>query len=142
VLKLYGSNFTEERKVGRIYVNMTESIDRRQFLSGFMSSVFFPYVIPSSVLGKTNIAPSDRITMGYIGVGGRGKQVMRSLMGQRGCQILAVCDVDTNRLSEARNIVNDQYGNSDCTAYRNYRRLLGRTDIDAVLIASPDQWHV
>jgi len=129
--------------MGRMDVNMTGALDRRQFLSGLIASVVFPYVVPSSVLGKTNsISPSNRITMGSIGVGGRGKQVMRSLMGQPGCHMLAVCDVDADRLNEARKIVNEQYGNADCAAYADFRRLLARTDIDAVLIASPDQWHV
>jgi len=124
-------------------VDRTGTFDRRQFLSGLIASVVVPHVVPSSVLGKTkSVAPSNRITMGSIGVGGRGKQVMRSLMGQQGCQMLAVCDVDADRLNEARHIVNDRYGNADCVAYEDFRRLLARSDIDAVLIASPDQWHV
>jgi predicted dehydrogenase len=80
--------------------------------------------------------------MGCIGVGGQGKQVMRSLMGQPGCRMLAVCDVDAKRLNGARDIVNAQYGNQDCATYGNFRELLAREDIDAVLIATPDQWHV
>jgi len=124
-------------------VDRTGTFDRRQFLSGLIASVVVPHVVPSSVLGKTkSVAPSNRITMGSIGVGGRGKQVMRSLMGQQGCQMLAVCDVDADRLNEARHIVNDRYGNADCVAYEDFRRLLARSDIDAVVIASPDQWHV
>jgi hypothetical protein len=124
-------------------VNKTGVLSRRQFLSGSVASIAIPGVISSSVLGRTgSLAPSNRITMGTIGVGGRGKQVMRSLMGQPGCRMLAVCDVNTDRLNEARQIVNEQYVNIDCSAYKDYRELLGRSDIDAVLIAGPDQWHV
>lgn len=118
-------------------------LNRRQLLSGFVASVTVPYIIPSSALGKSNsTSPSNRITMGTIGVGGRGKQDMRSLMSQPGCQMLAVCDVNSNRLNEAQNLVNTHYGNMDCSAYRDFRTLLVRDDIDAVLIATPDQWHV
>jgi predicted dehydrogenase len=80
--------------------------------------------------------------MGSIGVGGQGKPVMRSLMGRPDCRMLAVCDVDAKRLNQARDIVNAQYGNQDCATYGNFRELLAREDIDAVLIATPDQWHV
>lgn len=80
--------------------------------------------------------------MACIGVGGRGEQNMRSFLGHRNCRIVAVCDVNANRLREARQIVNEHYGNEDCAAHRDCRDLLARDDIDAVSIASPDQWHV
>jgi predicted dehydrogenase len=77
--------------------------------------------------------------MGAIGVGGWGKKTMEALIGRPDCRMLAVCDVDSRRLIQARDIVNAQYGNSDCAAYGDYRELLARDDIDAILIASPDQ---
>ena len=132
-----------DRERRRLDVNRTRLLNRRQFLSGLMASVVIPRIITSSALGRTgSLTPGNRITMGAIGVGGRGKQVMRSLMGQLGCKMLAVCDVNNDRLNEARRIVNEQYANRDCSAYKDYHELLDRTDIDAVLIASPDQWHV
>jgi len=124
-------------------VNQKRALSRREFLASGMSLLALPYAVSSSALGQAgSVAPSNRVTMGTIGTGGRGKQVMRSLMGRPGCAMLAVCDVDGKRLNEARGIVNAQYGNQDCAAYGDYRDLLARADIDAVLIASPDQWHV
>jgi predicted dehydrogenase len=118
-------------------------LNRRQLLSGLVASVTVPYIIPSSAPGKSNnISPSNRITMGTIGVGGRGKKIMEALVGRSDCRMLAVCDVDSRRLRQARDIVNSKYDNSDCRVYRDYRELMARDDIDAVLIASPDQWHV
>jgi len=63
-------------------------------------------------------------------------------MGHRNCRIVAVCDVNANRLEEARKIVNEHSGSTDCATYADYREVLARTDIDAVSIATPDQWHV
>lgn len=124
-------------------VSKAAKLSRREFLSRSACLAVFPYVVSSSALGDAGgEAASSRITMGAIGVGGRGKQVMQSLMGQPGCRMLAVCDVDAKRMNQARDMVNTQYGNQDCATYGDYRELLAREDIDAVLIASPDQWHV
>jgi hypothetical protein len=116
---------------------------RREVLSGIAGIVTFPNVVASSALGTAGAAAAtERITMGAIGVGGRGRKIMEALIGRKDCRMVAVCDVDSGRLKQARDIVNNKYGNSDCAAYRDYRELLTRDNIDAVLIASPDQWHV
>jgi predicted dehydrogenase len=118
-------------------------LSRRRFLGRTAGLLTLPYVICPATLGKAGtVAPSNRITMGAIGLGGQGKPVMQNLMAQAGCQMVAVCDVDANRLKEARNLVNEKYGNRDCAAFEDFRQLLARDDIDAVLIATPDQWHV
>ncbi len=118
-------------------------LNRRQLLSGIAGAIAFPYLVPSSAVGNSGtVAASERITMGTIGVGGRGKQIMQALLGRADCRMVAVCDVDSKRLDQARDIVNAYYGDSDCVTYSDYRELLARGDIDAVLIASPDQWHV
>ncbi len=117
--------------------------NRREVLSGIAGIITFPNIITSSVLGRAgNVAASERITMGTIGVGGRGRKIMEALIGRKDCRMVAVCDVDSRRLDRARVIVNSNNGNWDCAAYSDYRDLLARDDIDAVLIASPDQWHV
>ena len=117
-------------------------LNRRELLSGVAGIIAFTHVVPSSALGSDGgIAASERITMGAIGVGGRGRKIMEALIGRKDCRMVAVCDVDSRRLDQARDIVNSRYGNSDCAAYSDYRELLARDDIDAVLIASPDQWH-
>jgi predicted dehydrogenase len=95
-----------------------------------------PYVITSCALGGPGKAPaSERIGLGFIGTGLRGNQIMPGFLG-RGTECLAVCDVWENRREAARLRV----GNG-CTAYRDFRDLLARADVDAVVIATPEYWH-
>jgi predicted dehydrogenase len=79
---------------------------------------------------------SDRITLGFIGVGGMGSAHLNFFRTHPGVEILAVCDVDGRQRSAARARVG-----GDCAAYNDYRELLDRPDIDAVVIATPDHWH-
>ncbi|MCI0698988.1 Gfo/Idh/MocA family oxidoreductase [candidate division KSB1 bacterium] len=118
-------------------------MNRRQFLkSAFGAAMAAPYFIPTSVLGRNGtVAPSNRITIGCIGVGGMGTANMKSFLGNPNAQVLAVCDVDTEHRHEARAVVNKTYGNQDCAAYNDFHELLARDDIDAVMIATPDHWH-
>lgn len=102
----------------------------------------FPYFVRSSALGKDGaVAPSNRIVFGAIGTGGQGRGNMHRFMGRPDCQIVAVCDVDANNREHARKEVNNHYKNEDCKAYKDFRQLLERTDIDAVSIGTPDHWH-
>ena len=80
--------------------------------------------------------------MGFIGVGGMGGGHVRSFLPQPDVQVLAVCDVRDAHSQRAKSVVDAHYGNSACAIYRDYRELLTRNDIDAVLIAVPDHWHV
>jgi len=106
------------------------------------STISFPYVIPSSALGKDSvIAPSERLTMGAIGLGGQGMHNLRNFLTYVDLRILAVCDVDTNHRLSAKKTVDSAYGNTDCTAYNDFREILIRDDIETVLIATPDHWH-
>jgi len=121
-------------------------INRRQFLktaSGATAAVIgLPYIVPSSVLGKGGIvAPSNRVTMGCIGVGWQGGINMETFLGQEDCRIIAICDVDKNHLQDAINTVNGHYQNKDCASYSDFRELLARDDIDAVSLGLPDHWH-
>ena len=118
-------------------------VTRRGFLIGAAGICAFPSFVSASALGRGGVeAPSHRITMACIGLGGRGKENLRSFLGHQNCRIVAVCDVNANRVEEAKKIVNDRYGNTDCATYRDYREVLARGDIDAVSIATPDAWHV
>jgi predicted dehydrogenase len=99
----------------------------------------FPSIIPSRVLGAD--APSNRITVGGIGVGSRGTSDMRGFLYAPGTQILAVCDVDEGHRNRAKKIVDKKYENTDCVTYNNYEELLARDDIDVVFHALPDHWH-
>jgi predicted dehydrogenase len=123
-------------------------ISRRDFLKKSTcvagASVIFPYIVPSSALGKAGtVAPSGRITMGFIGVGGHGRAVnLKNFLGNADAQAVAVCDVDTNNMNIARDMVNEKYGNKDCATYMDFRKIIDREDIDAVMISTPDHWHV
>jgi ornithine cyclodeaminase/alanine dehydrogenase-like protein (mu-crystallin family) len=91
-----------------------DRLGRRQFLKRAagtaVGAVGFPYVVSSSALGKTgSVAPSERITMGCIGVGWQGGSNMNSFLREKDCQIVAVCDVDKSHLQSALNRVNKQY---------------------------------
>lgn len=118
-------------------------ISRRNFLMGTVvatgTTIAFPAIVPSSVFGA--YSPSNRIVMGAIGVGSQGTGDMRGFLNKSEVQIVAVCDVDKGHLDGARKIVDDKYGNSDCKAYLDFRNLLSRSDLDAVQLAMPDQWH-
>jgi hypothetical protein len=121
-------------------------LTRRRFLTrGTMaaSAVVLPYCIPASVLGRDGaVAPSNRIVVGGIGLGGRGSYDLGALLNERDVQLAAVCDVVKSRREAARKTVDNKYGTKDCAAYGDFRQLLAeRTDVDAVLIATGDRWH-
>ena len=123
-----------------------KKINRRLFLKKVTcfatGAVAFPYIIPSSALGKAGtIAPSNRITLGSIGVGGQGTGNLRGFLEKAGAQAIAVCDVDINHRNRARDLVNKKYGNTDCITYNDFRDVIAREDIDAISLAVPDQWH-
>ena len=101
-----------------------------------------PCVVPSAALGKDGaVAPSERIVMGSIGTGGQGSGNMRNFMGQKDVRLVAVCDVDRGHRDGAKNTVDKHYGNQDCAAYKDFREMVARKDIDAVSIGTPDHWH-
>ncbi|HUS73596.1 MAG TPA: Gfo/Idh/MocA family oxidoreductase [Sedimentisphaerales bacterium] len=123
-------------------------ITRRRFMKKVagvsVAAIGFPYVVASSALGKaSNVAASNRITLGFIGVGSHGIGMnLMTFLGNADAQAVAVCDVDTNNLNKARDIVNQKYGNKDCATYKDFREVIARDDIDAVMISTPDHWHV
>jgi len=103
----------------------------------------FPYVVRPSALGKAGgIAASGRITVGCVGVGPQGTYVMRNFLGQNDCQVVAICDLKEPRRDEVSGIVNQHYGNDDCAIYTDFREIIARNDIDVILAAPNDHWHV
>lgn len=119
---------------------------RRQFLKRAAlagGALAFPSFIPASALGRGGaVAPSERIVLGGIGIGGRGSQDLGCMLGEPDVQFVAVCDVQKQRREAVRRMVAGRYGNADCGMYGDIREFLAeRTDIDAVLIATGDRWH-
>jgi predicted dehydrogenase len=117
-----------------------------------------PLILPSSVLGRDgHLAPSERTTMGFIGVGGQGRghllggawtYIAGGYTAREDVQLLAICDVVRDRREEACRAVNAHYarraGSGEyrcCEAVNDFRNLVARSDIDAVLIATPIHWH-
>jgi predicted dehydrogenase len=117
-------------------------LSRRRFLLSTGTMLAFPTMVPASALGRENRpAPSKRITLGAVGCGGMGSSNIQAFLAQKDCQVVAACDVDKHHLQAAVNLINQHYDNRDCKAYRDYRELMARGDIDAVMLAVPDHWH-
>jgi predicted dehydrogenase len=139
-------------------MNHNVLLSRRTFLKGTAGAAT---IISASALGRDRPAPSERINVGLIGFGARGQQVLGEFLKQADAQVVAVCDVQRLHYRElewgkgpalgreagkrvvethyAANKTNGTY--SGCLALSDYRELCGRSDIDAVIVASPDHWH-
>jgi hypothetical protein len=102
-----------------------------------------PSLIPPGALGKDGkVAPSERILLGGIGLGGRGRSVLSEMLVEPDVQFLAICDPNKSRREIVKKMVDDKYANHDCRMYSDIREFLAlRTDIDAVVIATGDRWH-
>lgn len=125
----------------------TNSFTRRDFLkqtTGLaLATAVFPSLVPASALGRSGkVAPSNRVVVGCIGMGPQGQGDMSNFLNQKDAQVVAVCDVKTAHLDQARDRVNQHYKTKDCAAYGDFCELVARKDIDACLIATPDHWHV
>ena len=115
---------------------------RRTFLAGVFATSAAPLFISSKARGADgNVAPSNKITIGCIGMGMMGMPNMDSFLGQPDTQVLAVCDLDKKRLDAAKNKVNGHYKNNDCRAVTDFREVCTAPDIDALSLALPDHWH-
>ncbi len=116
-------------------------ISRRDFLkAGTAAGITLPCLVPGSVLGAD--APSEKITIGFIGTGDHGTQWNLSRYLQlRDARVLMVCDVDGARMKRAKAMIDAQYDNEDCMMSKDFRDVLARPDIDAVMISTPDHWH-
>ncbi|MHC4103945.1 MAG: Gfo/Idh/MocA family protein [Planctomycetota bacterium] len=128
-----------------------DAISRRGFLKSAAAAstvLIAPTIIPSSVFGAN--APSNRITVGMIGMGRQAYYSnLKSFLSASDVQVIAVCDVDAWRLDNAQKAVDKHYAKEQasgtfkgCSTYKNFREVLERTDIDTVMISTPDHWHV
>ena len=126
-------------------------ISRRRFFGQISAATAagatVPLIVPASVFGAD--APSNRATLGHIGLGGQGSGLLRGFLGLPQSQSVATCDPFKDRREARARQVNDHYAAATdrasyrgCTAYNDFRELLDRDDVDAVVIATPDHWHV
>lgn len=118
------------------------TMSRRKFLGGVGATLAAPYIIPSVAMGADgHTAPSNRINIGVVGTGGQAGGLTENAIKHENTRIVALCDVDQNRLNAGKKKVDDYYGDTACTTHEDYRDLLARDDIDAVIVATPDHWH-
>lgn len=115
---------------------------RRSFLQSVIAAGAAPMVLPSRVWGA-----NGKITLGHIGIGKQARGLMSGFLSKPETQVVAVCDVDTTRRNDGKKQVEDFYAKqtgSDfkgCATFGDFRELIARKDIDAVVIATPDHWH-
>lgn len=117
-------------------------LSRRQFLRRTATVAALPLIVPGSVFGLDKaVAPSNRIAFGAIGVGNRARAILPNFLGFQDIQLVAVSDCREDRLRAAKELVDGHYGNKACQAYADFRDLLAREDVDAVVIATGNRWH-
>jgi len=118
-------------------------MNRRNFIKGTTiasGAISFPNIIPSQLLGKNS--PSNKITIGMIGTGNHGiHRNLNMFLRQPDAKVLAVSDVFKSRMAKAHKMTNEHYKSNDCSMHSDFREILDRKDIDAVMISTPDHWH-
>jgi len=120
----------------------SRSRTRRQFIKTAVAAAAVPLIVSSSVLGRDGaVAPSNKITLGVIGIGPRCTYDLQAMLGLADVQCIAIADVQASRRDAGKALVDKHYGNSDCKLHRDFRELLDRKDIDAVIVATGDRWH-
>jgi len=124
------------------------AISRRQILAATASAIALPTIVPSSALGLDgHLPPSERITVGMIGTGTRGMQLLQAMAPLRNHCVVALSDCRQDRLELAGQMVSDAEqarggtGDAGCDLHADFRELLDRNDIDAVFGVVPDHWH-
>jgi hypothetical protein len=125
---------------------LTKKLNRRDYLKATAAAgaaFMAPTIIPAKALGRNGaVAPSERIVLGAIGLGGRGEYDLKWMLKEPDVQFVAICDVRKVRRQAIKQIADKHYGSSDCEMYPDVREFLAtRQDIDAVLIATGDRWH-
>src|SRR5688572_18529830 len=123
----------------------TNVIKRRDFLTstaGAAAALSMATIVPAKALGlERNLAANERINLGVIGIGPRCTYDLKSMLQFPDVQCVAIADVQAKRRDAGKTLVDQHYKNSDCVLYRDFREVLARKDIDAVLVATGDRWH-
>ncbi len=127
-------------------IQNAKQLKRRRFLKTSIyaagGAVLAPTIIPSSALGRDgSVSPSERIVLGGIGIGNRGSYDLSCFLEQKDIQFVAICDVKEARRIAVKKTADEKYSNQACSMHGDFRELLDRKDIDAVLIATGPNWH-
>jgi predicted dehydrogenase len=126
----------------------TKHFNRRQFLKTTTTvAIAAPTILPWT-LRAARKNPSDRFTLGFVGLGKQNGNLLNGFIHNPETQVVAVCEVDTTRREHAKKVVEDFYAKQSgrdsfkgCDAYNDFRELVARKDIDGVVVATPDHWH-
>jgi predicted dehydrogenase len=123
----------------------SSKIDRRHFLrqsAWLTGGVTLPcWITPATAVRGGERSPNNQIRLGCIGLGIQGTGNMKTFLGHPEVRVVAVCDVHETQRRNGKVAVDEFYGTQDCTAYRDFRELIARPDIDAIQITTPDHWH-
>jgi predicted dehydrogenase len=126
-------------------MNVPVNTRRRDFLLGTAAATAaasLATVVPARALGREGgIAPSEKIALGIIGIGPRCTYDLKAMLKFSDVRCVAIADVQAKRREAGKSLVDEHYGNGDCVLFRDFRELLDRKDIDAVLVATGDRWH-
>jgi predicted dehydrogenase len=119
-----------------------KKINRRDFFKAasgtILSGIALPTIITSPVFGKSS--PSNQITLGFIGTGMQGRILLSQFLTMPDCRVVALCDVDKQKLDAAKKMVVES-STGGCDTYRDFRELLAKADVNGVVIAVPEHWH-
>lgn len=123
-------------------MSRSQVTSRRRFLRQAGAAATAAAFVPATALGRDGAtAAGERITLGVIGIGPRCTYDLKAMLGFNDVQCVAIADVQASRREAGKTLVDEHYGNKDCEVYSDFRELLGRDDVDAVLIATGDRWH-
>ncbi len=123
-------------------VNSDSPPSRRSFLKSSSAALAIPFFVSPSALGLAgHVAASDRITIGAIGTGGKGRHNIEQFLKEKDCQVIAVGDVDQNHMKVGKEMTDQHNGNSDCRTYADFREMATAADIDSICVTTPDHWH-
>jgi hypothetical protein len=118
---------------------------RREFLlatAAATTSASLASIVPARVLGREGaVSPGEKITLGIVGIGPRCTYNLGAMLKFSDVRCVAIADVQASRREAGKSLVDQHYGNQDCVVYRDFRELLDRKDIDAVMVATGDRWH-
>jgi len=130
-------------------MSTSDQTNRRQFLSAsatvastaVASAIAVPWVASPKVLAADEVSANDKITLGVIGIGPRCTYDLTAMLQFKDIQCVAIADVQASRRDAGKALVDGHYGNKDCVLFNDFRDLLNRKDIDAVIVATGDRWH-